>query len=98
MKKIRHTINRLGFIFILGTALSFSACSTGTSDGETNVEDSDAKDKNPENQNAQQPEPEAAAIKDSIANSDNPDANKTYQKVDPDNGARDADNDGKVDQ
>ena len=98
MKKIQHTLKRLGFILILGTALSFSACSTGTKDGDTNVEDSDAKDKNPENQNMQQPEPGAAAVNDSVANSDNPDANKTYQKVDPDNGARDADNDGQVDQ
>jgi hypothetical protein len=98
MKKIWQTINRIGLVLIFGTALSLSACSTGTKDGETNVEDSDAKDKNPENQNVQQAEPEAAAINDSIANSDDPDANKTYQKVDPDNGARDADNDGKVDQ
>jgi hypothetical protein len=98
MKKIRQTINQFGLILLLGTTLSFSACSTGTKDGETNVEDSDAKDKNPENQNAQQAEPGAAAVNDSIANSDDPDANKTYQKVDPDNGARDADNDGQVDQ
>lgn len=97
MKKIRHTINRLSLIFILGTALSLSACSTGSKEGDTNVEDGSAKDKDPENQNMEQPEPGAAAVNDSIANSDDPDANKTYQKVDPDNGARDADNDGKVD-
>lgn len=89
-------INRLSLVFVLGTALSLSACSTGTKDGATNVEDGDAKDKNPEEQNSQQPE--NSAVADSIANSDDPDANKTYQKVDPDNGTRDADNDGQADQ
>ena len=97
MKKIWQTINQFGLILVLGTTLSLSACSTGTKDGETNVENDDAKDKDPENQNMQQPEPGAAAVDDSVANSDDPDENKTYQKVDPDNGARDADNDGKVD-
>jgi len=96
MKKILQTINRLSLILVLGTALSLSACSTGTKEGDTNVEDGSAKDKNPEKRVNQQPENSAAA--DSIANSDDPDANKTYQKVDPDNGTRDADNDGQADQ
>lgn len=95
MKKILQTINRLSLMLVLGTALSLSACSTGTKDGDTNVESGSAKDKNPEEQNSQQSENSAAA--DSIANSDDPDANKIYQKVDPDNGTRDADNDGKAD-
>ncbi|QMU30324.1 hypothetical protein [Adhaeribacter radiodurans] len=95
MKKIFQTVNKLSMVLLLGAALSLSACSTGTKDGDTNVEDGSAKNKNPENENIQQPVNSAAA--DSAANSDDPDANKTYQKVDPDNGTRDADNDGQAD-
>ncbi|MDQ4139854.1 MAG: hypothetical protein M3142_04960 [Bacteroidota bacterium] len=96
MKKILLTINRFSLVLLLGAALQLSACSTGTKEGETNVEDGGAKDKNPEELNTNEPENSAAA--DSMRNSDDPDANKTYQKVDPDNGARDSDNDGQVDQ
>ncbi|RDC64970.1 hypothetical protein [Adhaeribacter pallidiroseus] len=92
MKKIRQTLKQFGLVLILGTALSFSACSTGTKDGDTNVEDSGAKDKDPENMN--NTETEVSGRPDSL----DMDKNKTYQKVDPDSGARDADNDGKVDQ
>ncbi len=96
MKKVLLTLNKISLILLLGAALNLSACSTGTKEGETNVEDGGAKDKNPEELSTNEPENSAAA--DSIRNSDDPDANKTYQKVDPDNGARDADNDGQVDQ
>lgn len=95
MKKILHITSRLGFVLLFGATLSLSACSTGTNDGNVSVEDGDAKDKDPEERTVRQEgtSPEA----DSIRGADDPDANKTYQKVDPDNGARDADNDGKVD-
>lgn len=95
MKQIRKNGIRLGWAVLLGGALNLAACSTGTKDGDTNVENSDAKNKNPEAANMRQEGTSAAA--DSIANSDNPDSSKIYQKVDPDNGARDADNDGQVD-
>lgn len=94
MKKIVQITNRLGFALLMGATLSLSACSTGTKDGDTNVERGSAKDAGL-NDAAMKPE---NAATDSAAQADNPDANKTYQKVDPDNGTRDADNDGKADQ
>ncbi|QNF33181.1 hypothetical protein HUW51_10750 [Adhaeribacter swui] len=92
MKKIRQTMHQFGLVLVFGAALSFSACSTGTKEGDTNVEEGSAKDKDPENLNIQ--ETDSVGRPDSL----DMDKNETYQKVDPDNGARDADNDGKVDQ
>lgn len=98
MKKIVQYTRQLGLAILLGAAFQLAACSTGTGDGETNVERGSAKDKNPEAQNVPEGTEGSSTAADSAGNSDDPDANKTYQKVDPDNGARDADNDGQVDQ
>ena len=95
MKKIRQNTHRLGLVLLLGAALSGAACNSGTKDGDTNVENSDAKGKSPE---AANPQAEGtSAVADSLQNSDDPGGTETYRKVDPDNGARDTDNDGKVD-
>lgn len=95
MKKIRQNTHRLSLVFLLGAALNVAACNTGTKDGATNVEDSDAKGKSPEAANP--PAEGTSAVADSLQNSDDPGGTETYEKVDPDNGARDADNDGQVD-
>ncbi len=96
MEKIRKNARQLGWVILLTGALSTAACSTGTSEGETNVEESDYKDKNPEEANMRQEGSTPAA--DSMRSTDKPDSSKIYDKVDPDNGARDTDNDGMVDQ
>jgi hypothetical protein len=96
MKKIIKNARHLGWVFLLTGALGTAACSTGTSKGDTNVEESDYKDKNPEEANMRQEGSTPAS--DSMRSTDKPDSSKIYQKVDPDNGARDADNDGMVDQ
>ncbi len=96
MKKIRESARRFGWVVLLTAVLSTAACSTGTSEGDTNVEESDDKDKNPEEANLREDGSTAAA--DSMRSTDNPDSSKIYQKVDPDNGARDTDNDGMADQ
>ena len=96
MKKIRQNTHRLSLVLLLGAALSGAACSTGTKDGDTNVDNNAGKHDDPEEGNIRQ-EGTSAAV-DSLQNSDDPGGTETYQKVDPDNGARDADNDGQVDQ
>lgn len=55
MKKRMMTFNRLAWTVLLGGALltGTAACSTGTSEGETNVEESDFKDKSPTEHNAE---------------------------------------------
>jgi hypothetical protein len=54
MKKPMNPIKHLSWSLLLGGALLFgaSACSTGTSEGEVNVEESDFKDKSPTENNA----------------------------------------------
>ncbi|GGK60601.1 hypothetical protein ACD591_12230 [Rufibacter glacialis] len=55
MKKLFNSLNRLSWSLVLGGALlvGASACSTGTSEGNVNVEESDFKDKSPTEHNAQ---------------------------------------------
>ncbi|WP_205501665.1 hypothetical protein [Rufibacter psychrotolerans] len=55
MKKLLISLNRLSWSLLLGGALILgtSACSTGTSEGEVNVEESDFKDKSPTEHNPQ---------------------------------------------
>ncbi|MBC3541886.1 hypothetical protein ACFSC6_09440 [Rufibacter sediminis] len=54
MKKPLNPIKRASLSFFLGGALLFgaAACSTGTSEGQVNVEESDFKDKSPTEHNA----------------------------------------------
>ncbi|WP_207432943.1 hypothetical protein [Sabulibacter ruber] len=53
MEKLLISLKRLSWSFLLGGALmiSASACSTGTSEGQVNVEESDFKDKSPTENN-----------------------------------------------
>ncbi|MFB9865295.1 hypothetical protein [Rufibacter immobilis] len=55
MKKRMISLKRLSWAMLLGGALMVgtSACSTGTNEGETNVEESDFKDKSPTENNPQ---------------------------------------------
>ncbi|MGV3540938.1 MAG: hypothetical protein ACO1OQ_14075 [Rufibacter sp.] len=54
MKKVLIPVKRASMALLLGGALlaGTSACSTGTGDGEVNVEESDFKDKSPTEHNA----------------------------------------------
>ncbi|QHL88688.1 hypothetical protein GU926_15135 [Nibribacter ruber] len=53
MKKLLISVKRLSWSLLVGGALMAGtvACSTGTGDGETNVEESDFKDKSPTEHN-----------------------------------------------
>lgn len=91
MKILTKKIRAVGFILFMGTALSFSACSTGTGEGETNVEESDFKDKNPDEHNETSVQPQATSP-------DSTDMDEAYERTEGDKGVRDADNDGTADQ
>ena len=89
MKILSEKIRVVAFALVLG--LSLGACSTGTDSGETNVEESDAKDKNPNEHNVSGNQP-TSTDSSNMETLDN-----AYEKTDGDKGARDRDNDGMVD-
>lgn len=89
MKIITEKIRVVAFALVLG--LGLGACSTGTDSGETNVEESDAKDKNPNDHNVSGSQP-TSTDSSNLESMDN-----AYEKTDGDKGARDSDNDGVVD-
>lgn len=80
----------LGLSLFMSVALGIASCSTGTSDGATNVEESDAKDKNPNDHNDNGQTGQVA--KDSAQMDD------AYERTDGDKGVHDRDNDGRADQ
>ena len=90
MKILTEKIRPVALAICMSAALGFTACSTGTGDGETNVEESDAKDKNPNEQNETSVQPQATSG-DTTAMDD------AYERTDGDKGVRDADNDGQAD-
>lgn len=89
MKILTEKIRVVAFALVLG--LGLVACSTGTDSGDVSVEESDAKDKNPNDHNvtSHQPTSVDSANMESLDNA--------YEKTDAGNGARDRDNDGMVD-
>ncbi|MGV3588495.1 MAG: hypothetical protein ACO1OF_15930 [Adhaeribacter sp.] len=89
MKIITEKIRVVAFVLVLG--LSLGACSTGTDSGDTNVEESDAKDKNPNDHNVSGNQPTSTDTTN-LESMDN-----AYERTDGDTGARDRDNDGVVD-
>ena len=89
MKIVSEKIRMVAFALVLG--LSLGACSTGTDSGETNVEESDAKDKNPNEHNVSGKQPTSTDSSD-LETLDN-----AYEKTDGDSDAHDRDNDGIVD-
>lgn len=86
MEILTKKIRVAAFVVLLG--LSLGACSTGTDSGETNVEESDAKDKNPNDHNVTSGQPTV---------SDSTDMENAYEKTDGDKGVHDRDNDGMED-
>ncbi len=89
MKILTEKIRVVAFAVMLG--LSLGACSTGTDSGEASVEESDAKDKNPNEHNVSGSQPT------STDSSNLEDMDNAYERTDPDKGAQDRDNDGTVD-
>jgi len=90
MKIISEKIKVWSLVILLSTGLGFSACSTGTSEGETNVEEADAKDRNPNEHNTNNAQPQAST--------DTVDMDEAYEKTDGDKGVHDRDLDGTADQ
>ena len=89
MKMLSEKIRAVALVILLSFGLG--ACSTGTDPGATNVEESDAKDKNPTEHNASASQPTATDT-GSVQKMDD-----AYERTDGDKGARDKDNDGQVD-
>ena len=87
MKMISEKIRIFALVILFSFGLG--ACSTGTDSGATNVEESDAKDKNPTEHNASSSQP--------TATDSGTVENNAYERTDADKGARDRDNDGQVD-
>jgi hypothetical protein len=88
MKILSKKIRVFTLVLLLG--FGWGACSTGTDSGATNVEESDAKDKNPNDHNAQSNQQPVSHDSTNLENA--------YEKTDPDKGVRDRDNDGLADQ
>ncbi len=87
MKLLSEKIKIAAIICLFNLSLGTAGCSTGTGEGETNVEESDAKDNNPNEHNRTtsiQPVPQDSAEIDDA-----------YEKTDE---AHDRDNDGLADQ
>ena len=90
MKILSEKIRVWALAVLVSAALGITACSTGTSEGETNVEESDAKDRNPNEHNPNNTTPQAST--------DTVDMDDAYEKTDGDKGVRDSDLNGTADQ
>jgi hypothetical protein len=89
MKILTEKIRLVAMALMLGFTLG--ACSSGTDAGATNVEESDAKDKNPNDHNQTGNQP-TSTDSSNLENYDD-----AYEKTMGDKGAHDRDNDGLVD-
>ena len=89
MKIISENIRAWALVILVSTGLGMAACSTGTSEGETNVEESDFKDRNPNEHNPNDAQPQAST--------DTVDMDNAYEKTDGDKGVQDKDLDGTAD-
>jgi len=90
MKTLSERIRFWALVILIGTGVGMTACSTGTSEGETNVEESDFKDRNPNEHNLNNTQPQAST--------DTVDMDDAYEKTDGDKGVHDRDNNGTADQ
>jgi len=90
MKILSEKIKVWALVILLSTGLGLTACSTGTSEGETNVEEADAKDRNPNEHNPNTAQPQVST--------DTVDMDNAYEQTDGDKGVRDRDLDGTADQ
>ena len=86
MKILAEKIRTVALVLMLG--FSLGACSTGTDSGATNVEESDAKDRNPNEHNVTSRQPTAT---------DSTKMDDAYERTDGDKNVHDRDNDGKAD-
>jgi len=90
MKILSERIRIWALVILISTGVGMTACSTGTSEGETNVEESDAKDRNPNEHNPNNTQPQPST--------DTTDMDNAYEQTDGDKGVHDRDNNGTADQ
>ncbi|WP_026463150.1 hypothetical protein [Adhaeribacter aquaticus] len=90
MKILSEKIKTIGLAFLIGVSVSMGACSTGTSEGEVSVEESDAKDKDPTEHNVN-------GKSSAQISTDTVDMDNAYERTDGDKGVHDRDNDGMAD-
>jgi len=89
MKMLSEKIRLWALVILLSSGMGMTACSTGTSEGETNVEESDFKDRNPNEHNPNDTQP--------LPSTDTTNMDNAYEQTDGDKGVHDRDNNGTAD-